>query len=90
MFGGAGIYRDGRMFALVADGEVFLKSDKSLEPRFLAAGCRKFVYEKDGKKIAMSYWSLPEAALDDAEALKDWAEATFQAALGAAEPRRAR
>ena len=90
MFGGAGIYRDGKMFALVADGEVFLKSDNLLEPRFRAAGCRPFVYDKDGKGVAMSYWSLPEAALDDPEAVKDWAEAAFQAALRAAKPRLAR
>ena len=29
----------------------------------------------------MSYWSLPEAALDDPDALKEWAELAYQAAL---------
>jgi hypothetical protein len=26
MFGGAGVYCDGRMFALVADGEIYVKA----------------------------------------------------------------
>ena len=31
----------------------------------------------------MSYWSMPDAALDDSEELKIWAELAFAAALDA-------
>jgi DNA transformation protein and related proteins len=81
MFGGAGIYRDGIMFALVADNEVFLKADDVASERFREAGCRPFAYAKDGKPVDMSYWSVPDAALDDPDALKTWAELAFEAAV---------
>jgi DNA transformation protein len=87
MFGGAGIYRDGIMFALVSGDEIFLKSDAATEPRFREAGCRPFLYEKGGRSVEMSYWSIPEEVLDDGELLKAWAELACQAAQRARKPR---
>jgi DNA transformation protein len=86
MFGGAGIYRDGIMFALVSDDEIFLKSDETTSTRFREAGCRPFVYEKGGRPVEMSYWSVPEEAMDDAEMLKAWADLAYQAALRGKRP----
>jgi len=83
MFGGAGRYRDGIMFGLVSDGEIYLKADDSIADRFRDAGCRPFVYRKRENLVAMSYWSLPEAALDDGDLLKEWAELSFEAAVRA-------
>jgi DNA transformation protein len=88
MFGGAGIYRDGVMFALMDGDQIFLKCDESTREKFREAGCRCFVYEKDGKSVEMSYWSLPDAALDDADMLKVWADLAFEAALRAKRPER--
>jgi len=90
MFGGAGIYRDGIMFALVSDGEVYLKSGAAMSARFEAAGSRPFAYEKRGKAVDMSYWSMPDAALDDSDELKIWAELAFEAALDAKNRKRGR
>lgn len=83
MFGGAGIYRDGVMFALVSGGDVYLKCDEETADRFGEAGCRPFLYEKDGKTVQMSYRSLPDEAADDPEFLRVWAELAWQAALRA-------
>ena len=90
MFGGAGIYRDGVMFALVAGDSVFLKCDDDTRKKFREAGSRSFVYEKDGKPVEMSYWSLPDEALDDPDILTVWAERAYQAALRAKKPKRRR
>ena len=81
MFGGAGLYRDGVMFGLVSDGEIYLKADEAIVDRFRDAGCRPFVYSKGEKPVSMSYWSMPEAALDDSDILKEWAELSFEAAV---------
>ncbi len=81
MFGGAGIYRDGVMFALVADSDVYLKCDEAWADRYSEAGCRPFLYEKDGKSVEMSYRSLPEEAADDPELLRFWVSVACQAAL---------
>ena len=82
MFGGAGLYRDGLMFALVSDNEVYLKANAETAERFRDAGCRPFVYSRAGKAATMSYWSVPD--LDDGEALKGWAEIALAAAARSA------
>jgi DNA transformation protein len=88
MFGGAGIYRDGVMFALVAGDDIYLKVDDATRERFREADCRCFVYEKNGKAVEMSYWSLPDEALDEPDLLKVWADLAWQAALRSRKPKR--
>ena len=83
MFGGAGIYNDGVMFALLADGQIYLKANPEAQARFREAGCRPFVYESRNRRVETSYWSVPEAALDDAEMLREWAGLAYAAALSA-------
>ena len=88
MFGGAGVYCDGLMFALVSGGDVYLKCDEGTAGRFRDAGCRPFLYEREGRQIEMSYWSLPEQALDEAGLLKLYADLALEAARRAKRPRR--
>jgi len=83
MFGGLGIYGEDVMFALVADGELYLKADAEAAGRFRAAGSQPFVYEKRGRTMALSYWRLPEMALDDPDELERWARLAHAAALRA-------
>lgn len=83
MFGGQGIYRDGIMFALVADGELYFKADDQSADRFQSVGSEPFTYKGKGKPITMSYWRLPDTALDDPEELRDWADLAYQAAMRA-------
>lgn len=81
MFGGHGIYADGLMFALEANGEVFLKVDAQSLPLFEAEGLPPFAYEtKQGQHHSMSYRLLPAAAYDDEDVLKHWAKLALDAA----------
>jgi DNA transformation protein len=80
MFGGAGIFADGLMIALVSDGEIFLKADRQTIPTLEAGGSRPFTYGRKNRRVAMSYWRLPDRLLDDPEELGNFA----RAALGAA------
>lgn len=84
MFGGAGVYRDGRMFGLIADDQIYLKVNEAGRASFETAGSRPFVFDtKDGQGITMSYWSLPPEALDDVDTLKVWADRAWDAAAKA-------
>ncbi|CAA7626120.1 TfoX/Sxy family protein [Magnetospirillum sp. UT-4] len=67
MFGGGGIYCDGLFFALIADGDIYLKADAAFAARLTEEGSRQFTWTnpKTGKVTAMGYWRLPEAAVDD-------------------------
>ena len=82
VFGGAGIWSDGLMFALVFDGAIFLKVDEASIPDFERAGSRPFVYTRaksPGRvgRASLSYWRLPERLYDDPEELAVWAGRAF-------------
>src|SRR5262249_59248017 len=80
MFGGAGIYADGTMFALVADGVVYLKAEEVNAPAFEREDLPPFTYEtKDGKRGVMSYRRMPDRLYDDPEELAIWARQAFDA-----------
>ena len=84
MFGGQGIYSGELMFALELDGELFLKVDDTTLPAFRSAGSRPFVYERDGRTTQMSYWRLPDRALDDPDEAARWGRLALEAARRAA------
>ena len=72
MFGGHGIFLHGLMFALVADDQLYLKVDEENRAEFEALELPPFWYDKAGKRVAMSYFLAPEAALESAEEMHKW------------------
>lgn len=86
MFGGLGVYRDGVMFALVADDVLYLKADESARAAFEAEGCGPFRYEAKGKAVTMSYWRLPERLYDEPEEFREWALAAVGVAVRSKAP----
>lgn len=83
MFGGIGVYRDGMMFALVADDVVYLKADRESGQALEQAGSEPFSYEGKGRLVRTSYWRLPDEAHEDPDRLKEWAERALAAASAA-------
>lgn len=73
MFGGAGLYVDGKIFAVLVEGALLLKGDAALGAAFEQAGGARWRYEGKTKAVSMPYWSPPPDALDDADALCAWA-----------------
>lgn len=69
MFGGAGLYADGLMFAVEVDETIFLKADPQLAAELEARGARRFTYEARGRTVNLNFWSLPDDALDAPEDL---------------------
>jgi DNA transformation protein len=87
MFGGAGIYRDGVMFALIADEALYFKADELTKPEFEVEGLMPFTYAtKNGANTTMSYWRAPERCLDDPQEMVEWARKAWEAALRARKP----
>lgn len=83
MFGGFGLYREGVMFALIADDELFFKVDSESVGRFERAGSHPFVYARQERAVQLSYWSAPEASLESPAEMMVWCQAAFGAALRA-------
>ncbi len=89
MFGGHGIYAEGRMVALEADGELFLKVDRDTRSFFESHGSLPFTYEKKaGQQIVMSYYRVPIEAFDDDRLRRACIEAALAAAQRAPAPKR--
>ena len=89
MMGGATLYLDGTVFAIIDEGEMWLKADAVSDAIWDARGCEKFtVAFKDGKVDVMNYRRAPVDVYDDPEALRHWAALAVEAGLrGAAKKR---
>lgn len=93
MFSGHGLFRGGIMFALVADETLYLKTDDGNRARHEAAGMAPFRYNRAGKSVALGFHAAPPELLEEAEALGQWADAAWEAALRGrrkSRPRRSR
>ncbi|HLO93562.1 MAG TPA: TfoX/Sxy family protein [Burkholderiaceae bacterium] len=83
MFGGWGIYVEDLFIAIIAFEQLFLKADDVTVPRFEAAGCRRFEYEREGKMAGLRYFTPPEDAMESPALMRPWAQLALEAALRA-------
>ena len=74
MFGGWGVYKDGSIFAIIVDDQLYFKVDDTNQSQYKKRGSKPFTYESRGKSIAMSYWEVPADVIDDREEIVRWAE----------------
>jgi len=81
MFGGYGIFHQGKMFALVADSRLYFKVDDSTRQAFEVAGSARF--------RSMPYYEVPGDVMEDPGGFRRWALAAI-AAGDAAFPRKRR
>jgi len=78
MFGGAGLYRDGTMFGLIADDVAYLKVDDSNRDEFVRAGSAPFEpYPEKIKTTIRSYYEIPAEVLEDPAELAKWAQRSW-------------
>ena len=92
MMGGAVLYLDGTVFAVLDESELWLKADAESAAIWDEAGCERFSFTgKDGKVETMNYRRAPLDVYDDAEAMQHWAQLALAAGLrGAARKKPAR
>jgi DNA transformation protein len=87
MFGGAAVYCDGQVFALISDDVLYLKVDDTSRGAFTAEACGPFEYAtRDGTQVLNTYHRAPDRLLDDPEDMIAWARIAVavgrRAALG--------
>jgi len=84
MFGGAGVFVEGRMIALVSREVIYLKEDVETIPGFEREGLSPFSYAtKNGEHKLTSYWRMPDRLYDEPDELARWARDAHAAALRA-------
>ena len=87
MFGAAGIYRDGVIFAILADDVLYFRVDEATRGDFEAEGLASFSYRtKSGNHSIMSYMRAPERCLEDADEMAEWCRKAYEAALRVRKP----
>ena len=80
MFGGAGIWHGGLMFALIADDTLHFKVDERSQADFEAEGMGPFTYAtKNGEHRLTSYWRAPERLFDEPDELLRFARTAIAA-----------
>ena len=83
MFGGWSFYRDGIIFAIVAEGALYFKVGAANRAAFEAADSHPFTYVgKDGRRVAMSYWLVPDEVMEDGEVFREWVEGSLGVGRG--------
>jgi DNA transformation protein len=91
MMGGATLYLDGTIFAIMDEGELWLKADADTDAIWDQEGCERFsVTFKDGRVDTMNYRRAPADVYDDPEALQRWAALAVEAGRRGASKKRKR
>ena len=90
MFGGYGIFKQNRMFAIVIDDTLYFKTDEKTKADFEARGLKPFTYQRKNRGISLSYHQAPDEAPEDSRTMRDWAEKAYAAALRASSKKRKR
>ena len=90
MMGGATLYLDGVVFAILDEEEIWFKADAQSDARWDAEGCARFTFTMgDGRTGSMNYRRGPIDVYDDPEAMRRWASLALEAGLRAP-PRKGR
>jgi DNA transformation protein len=80
MMGGATLYLDGVIFAIMVDGEIWMKSDAEADAVWDTVSTERFtVAFKDGSVDMMNYRRAPSDVYDDAEAMQKWVSVSVEA-----------
>jgi DNA transformation protein len=90
MMGGATLYLDGTIFAILDEAELWFKADAETDPAWDAAGRERFTMEMDGRIASMNYRRAPEDVYDDPEAMQRWARLAVEAGARAAAKKKPR
>lgn len=68
-FGGYGLLADGTMFAVIAEGELYLRATESLEAIFRERGMVSMTYLKRGAPVTMRYYWVDESLWQESQEL---------------------
>jgi DNA transformation protein and related proteins len=91
MMGGATLYLDGIVFAILIDDEIWFKADAESDAVWDGEGCERFSYTfSDGRTGTMNYRRGPTDVYDDPDAMQRWARLGLEAGLRGAAKKKPR
>ena len=91
MMGGATLYLDGIIFAIIDGDELWFKADDETNAIWDEAGCERFSMTfKDGRVDTMNYRRAPTDVYDDPEEMQRWARLAVDAGVRGAAKKKPR
>jgi DNA transformation protein len=80
VFGGVGLYFTDILFGIILEGALYLKVNKFTRSQYEAYGMGPFKpFGEEGSPV--QYYRVPEAILENPEALRNWAREALAVAL---------
>ena len=77
MFGGYGLYKDGRFFGILYKGRFYLKTGRNDRAEYVKAGMKPF--KPSARQTLKSYYEVPADVVESARELAAWAKRAFAA-----------
>lgn len=71
MFGGHGLYSDGRFFGILFQGRLYFKTDATTRKVYELRGMKTF--RPNARQELKNYYEVPADVLEDAPTLNEWA-----------------
>lgn len=82
MFGGFGIFLQGKMFACIVEKELYFRCNAHSQKKFEQLGCKQFIFESAGRRpIALPYFTLPDEILKNPRELPKWIQEAYLISL---------
>lgn len=82
MFSGFGLYKDGVIFGIIAENELYFKVDDSNRADYESRGMNPFTYQMPGGKIySMSYYQVPEEIREQKHEIVSWVQKAVAVSL---------
>ena len=81
MFGGEGIFVNGLIVGIVVRDQIYLKTDEATRAAYKNEGCKPFIFKTRTKKIASSYFAIPDRLYDEPDELAAWARQAHAVSL---------
>ena len=81
MMGGATLYCDGTIFAIVANDALWFKADATSDGQWDALGCPRFEVWMADRLASMNYRRAPDAVYDDPDELRRLGELGLAAGM---------
>jgi DNA transformation protein and related proteins len=88
MMGGATLYLDGIVFAIIDADALWLKADSVSNAIWDAQGCARFTFQMGEKTGSMNYRCAPDDVYDDVDAMIRWSALAVEAGMRAAAKKR--
>lgn len=86
MFGGVGLYHEGRFFAIIMDDALYFKVNDGNRRDYETRGMGRFRPYPNKPHLSMTYYEVPADILEDAEECGTWARRSIAIAATPSKP----